>query len=291
MAFLVQALVFARRVLVYGAWSCRRRSKCGQPANTEERPLQRQAWLDTGLVQLEVVVRSMAGELVCEPELVSFETPVSKIVSGICSRVGVRADMVQLCLGGAILNHHAWFGDYVRPPLQADSKLELLYVRVMGAAITATAMSERSIRVLDTLPVVGSKCHLDRDYRFTSLGGFANEPNMFYILTSNDDKITSARNVMWRLDVRRPHATVFLNFRSLQHAMVNGVADWLRRDGWNAPKTMIASTVSTGIPNGPYRGPVYSKAVTDGIVDLMGSGCAEGTYFVFVQIDDDVPST
>lgn len=44
--------------------------------------------------------------------------------------------------------------------------------------------------------------------------------------------------------------------------------------------------MSTGVPNGPYTGPVYSKAFDPGDVKLMGSNTWEGTYFVFLQVGE-----
>jgi len=50
-------------------------------------------------------------------------------------------------------------------------------------------------------------------------------------------------------------------------------------------KVPLESTVSSGFPNGPYRGPVYSKVYAEGgEVELYGSECWEGTYFVFVEL-------
>lgn len=135
--------------------------------------------------------------------------------------------------------------------------------------------------MLDKIPPVGGRCHVDRDYRFTSLGGFSEKPNMMYVLTSNNDKGTAKRHVTWRLDVRVP-AIVYL-FRSQGHMAKTG--NWIQADGWE--QSTIASTVSSGVPNGPYRGPVYSKTVDNEIVDLMGSNCEEGTYFVFVELLQD----
>ena len=42
--------------------------------------------------------------------------------------------------------------------------------------------------------------------------------------------------------------------------------------------------MSTGIPHGPYMGPVFFKTVSPGIVELFGANCGEGTFFVFVEL-------
>lgn len=124
---------------------------------------------------------------------------------------------------------------------------------------------------------------MDRSYVFTDLGDFADMPNTRYILTSNEDRHTPNGTVMWTLDLRVP-ATVFLNFRSMRH--VRQADSWLTVHGWERSK--VKGTVSTGIPNGPYCGPVFFKEVEAGQTDLYGSFCYEGTYFVFVQFYHEV---
>merc|ERR1712232_340386 len=91
---------------------------------------------------------------------------------------------------------------------------------------------------------------------------------------------TPADRVMWKLDVRTP-ATVYLNFRSEGHVMNTGAAEWLSCDGWK--RVLMNSTVSTGTFGKSYEGPVYSKDVDAQVVNLMGSNCGEGVYFVFVE--------
>ena len=105
---------------------------------------------------------------------------------------------------------------------------------------------------------------------------------MLYILTSNEDRRTSHQQVMWILQLSLP-CTVHLNFRSEDH-VANGRADsWLAAKGF-ARNGAMRSTSSSGVPNGPYSGPVYSKACDVGTVELMGSNTWEGTYFVFVEM-------
>ena len=91
---------------------------------------------------------------------------------------------------------------------------------------------------------------------------------------------------MWTLEVKSA-VVVHLNFRSDNHLAATmgrrGREDWLSTDGWerNAERP---STVSTGVPNGPYSGPVFSKAAeANSTVRLMGANTWEGVYFVFVQ--------
>merc|ERR1712054_756610 len=94
---------------------------------------------------------------------------------------------------------------------------------------------------------------------------------------------------MWQLDVREP-VTIFLNFRSQNHVIQGKSQHWLDKDGWVLRQDW-KSTVSSGHPNGPYRGPVYSKHILPTnrryMVNLMGSNYWEGTYFVFVQVDSE----
>merc|ERR1712022_57125 len=122
-------------------------------------------------------------------------------------------------------------------------------------------------------------------YTFTNLGDF-NQSNMLYLMTSNTDKCTAASQVMWTLQCSVP-VTVHINFRSHQHAAASNA--WLQAQGWGL-NLLTRSTVSTGIPNGPYSGPVYSKQCTAGQIDLMGSNCKEGTYLVFVEIPTAAPA-
>jgi len=152
-----------------------------------------------------------------------------------------------------------------------------------GGKVRAVASSGRAITVTE-VPGVGQRCHLDRGYTFTDLGDFT-QPNMLYLMTSNSDKTTPANQVMWSLHTAVP-VTVHINFRSQQHAAA--AKAWLQAQGWGL-NLLTRSTVSTGIPNGPYSGPVYSKQCTAGQVDLMGSNCKEGTYLVFVEIPTSAP--
>merc|ERR1712070_481115 len=153
-----------------------------------------------------------------------------------------------------------------------------------GGKVQAVASSGRPITVT-AVPGVGQRCHLDRGYTFTDLGDFK-QPNMLYLMTSNSDKSTPASQVMWSLHTAVP-VTVHINFRSQQHAAA--AKAWLQAQGWGL-NLLTRSTVSTGIPNGPYSGPVYSKQCTAGQIDLMGSNCKEGTYLVFVELPTAAPA-
>merc|ERR1712070_791650 len=153
-----------------------------------------------------------------------------------------------------------------------------------GGKVQAVASSGRPITVT-SVPGVGQRCHLDRGYTFTDLGDFK-QPNMLYLMTSNSDKSTPASQVMWSLHTAVP-VTVHINFRSQQHAAA--AKAWLQAQGWGL-NLLTRSTVSTGIPNGPYSGPVYSKQCTAGQIDLMGSNCKEGTYLVFVELPTAAPA-
>ena len=70
---------------------------------------------------------------------------------------------------------------------------------------------------------------------------------------------------MWVLECKSA-VVVHLNFRSDAHLAATmpgrgrgGREGWLSADGWER-NTERQSTVSTGVPNGPYSGPVFSKA-------------------------------
>jgi len=150
--------------------------------------------------------------------------------------------------------------------------------------VSAEATSGNAIEVLHRVPPVDSRCHLDRGYTFLSLGSFADRPKMLYIRTSNEDKWTSAKSVMWTLMASVP-TTVYLNFRSIHHVSETGAMKWLKRQGWSVSN--LESTVSSGWPNGPYEGPVFEKDFDPGQIELLGSNCHEGTYFVFVELRDN----
>jgi len=146
-------------------------------------------------------------------------------------------------------------------------------------AVEARATSGRPIEVVD-VPCVGGYCHFDRGYTFTSLGSFQ-KPGMLYVHTSNDDRRTPSSEVMWVVE-SQVRTAVHLNFRSEHHVGSTGVERWLCSRGWRRNPN-LASTVSTGIPNGPYSGPIYSKECEPGIIELMGSNTWEGVYFVFIE--------
>lgn len=143
--------------------------------------------------------------------------------------------------------------------------------------VDASSTSGRRVEVLE-VPGCGAFCHFDRSYTFRSLGSFQ-KPGMLYIKTSNDDRKTRSSQVMWVLETSKD-VIVHLNFRSDEHAARTGT--WIHHNGWFRNNAM-RSTVSTGIPNGPYSGPVYSKSCPPGRINLMGSDTWEGVYFVFVE--------
>jgi len=147
--------------------------------------------------------------------------------------------------------------------------------------VSARATSGRAIEVLEAVPRMGSRCHLDRNYRFVLLGDFAQLPQTVFVETSNEDKRTPVSEVMWILEVTVP-VTVHLNFRSERHVLNTGVLEWIQEKGWS--RSSLVGTVSTGVPDGLYWGPVYSKSFGPGAIPLMGSNCTLGTYFVFVQL-------
>lgn len=241
--------------------------------------LQRARWADLCVDRADLLVRALSGTVMYMDSGAVFDSPISDVVSDILDQTGAYDDEVRLCAGAAILDHRLRLGECVVP--SKGGKVELTFVHVPGPPVSAQAASGRPIRVLETMPALPFTCYIDRGYEFISLGGFADNPNMRYVLAPNSDKATPNTQVMWRLDIRCT-AVVYLNFSGERHVTDTGVADWLEEDGWQT--SSLASTVSTGVPNGPYTGPVYYKAVQRGLLNLMGSNCWEGSYFVFVEL-------
>jgi len=162
---------------------------------------------------------------------------------------------------------------------------ERVCLRAGRKQLRVAARSGRAIG-LEDVPEVGGRCHFDRRYVFESLGAFASLPRTLYVRTSNDDRETAATDVMWSLE-SHVALNVFLNFRSEAHA--KHAAGWLDAAGWRS-RDDLQSTVTSGVPNGPYSGPIYCHAFAPtaegGAVtaELMGSDTWEGTYLVFVQL-------
>lgn len=154
--------------------------------------------------------------------------------------------------------------------------------------VTAASASGREIEVLQRVPPADSRCHFDRAYTFLSLGEFAGNPKMLYVRTSNDDRKTSSREVMWML-ATLSSAVVYLNFRSNSHVTETGACRWLEKEGWSLCE--MEGTISSGFPSGIYQGPVFSKQFPAGEIHLKGSNCWEGTYFVFVEVQGESVAT
>lgn len=280
---MVELLAQARRVALRCSSACIHRFWLALVGWARSRALDggELRWASTGGNEFaNVVVHTVSGDVVLTETSASPGTPISKLVASIAAVTGTPCDLVKLISGSTTLLHEKRLGEVVSPP--ETGPLKLLLVRLPGPAIRAETMSGREIQVLDALPAVGDRCHLDRHYVFTSVGGFGQMENVHYVLTSNNDKITRPQDVMWKLHIRVP-ATVYLNFRGRGHVNDTGAARWLERDGWSLAS--VVSTISTGHPNGPYAGPVYQKVVEPGHVDLMGSNCDEGVYFVFIQLE------
>mmetsp|Transcript_34680 Transcript_34680/g.80957 ORF Transcript_34680/g.80957 Transcript_34680/m.80957 type:complete len:308 (+) Transcript_34680:51-974(+) len=263
---------------------CRGTCWCGPPQKKEEvEPVLSGEWQEAGVSEVDVTVHTLSGDVVVSHPAATPQTKVATLLKRAAQTLDMPEDRIELWAGTVLLKATSRLGDLVVPDASSP-QLEVTLIKFLGPPVEATTTSGSEIEVLDTVPEVGDRCHLDRPYRFRSLGGFATAPNMRYVLTTNEDKRTSASRVMWRLSVRVP-VVVFLNFRGMDH--VAAVADkWLNSGGWTLEPDM-QSTESTGTPNGPYSGPVYSQAFESGsTIDLMGSACWEGTYFVFVQLQD-----
>ena len=114
------------------------------------------------------------------------------------------------------------------------------------------------------------------------MGGFGEIGGMLYVMASNDDRHTSYRQVMWTLESEHT-LDIHLNYRSENHLAAGNAEAWLRAGGWERNQT-IRSAVTSGIPNGPYSGPVFSKRCPPGRTHLQGSQYWEGTYLVFVRM-------
>lgn len=195
------------------------------------------------------------------------------------------APLIGLCASTAC--GHRFHADCIDEHLQMNMTARCPLCRGALRPPLPVSASARSGRPIDVVarPQRGGRCHHDRDYRFVSLGGFASLPHMLYLVTSNDDKRTTPDLVMWTLKTSVP-AIVYLNFRSERHLVDTGAIDWLCKDGWE--RSRMRSSVSTGFPSWLYWGPVFSKTFSAGTIELMGSNCAEGTYFVFVQMQMDI---
>jgi len=258
-----------------------RRDKAGSSQTAE--PLLQASWAGAGVADngVGLVVRAISGDVVLEQRGVKSDLAVDKLLEAVSEQTGDDSQCMQLCSGADILQAGQRLGDKVSPP-ESGRTLELVLLRLPGPPIIVESTSGRPIEVLPEVPEPGCKCHCDRNYRFTALGEFAQKPGMKYILTSNDDKAMASSKVMWKL-ILKVQAVVYLNFRTEWHVTCTG--DWLDRDGWSCQPDM-RGTVSSGVPNGPYQGPVYSKEVDPGVVYLMGSNCGEGTYFVFVEVPE-----
>jgi hypothetical protein len=202
-------------------------------------------------------------------------------IEGQCVRTPCGHIFHEECLGAYLLSHHQ------QQSCQCGSRRPRCPVcrGSLRQPFPVEARSSSGLHIeVTTVPEVGEFCHVDRPYSFRSLGDFQ-RPGMLYVLTSNEDRRTPASEVMWVLDAS-VHVTLHLNFRSDDHVTKTGAEDWLREQGWEL-NTALRSTVSTGIPNGPYTGPVYSRACAPGRIDLMGSNTWEGVYFVFIEVTDD----
>jgi hypothetical protein len=145
--------------------------------------------------------------------------------------------------------------------------------------IEVRAVSGLPIEVT-SVPSPGGRCHFDRAYRFIHLGDF-DRPGMLFLLSSNEDRKTPSTSPMWIIEASVP-CTIHLNFRSERHVAEGKAETWLTRKGFEL-NTDIRSACSSGIPNGPYVGPIYSKDCEPGTIELNGSATWEGVYFVFVQ--------
>lgn len=239
-------------------------------------------WCEAGVDSAPLLIRRLSGQSVLSVGEAAPGTPMASVVDGICAATGAFPDEVRLVAGASVVDHEALLGDCILPP--AAGPVEMSYIFVPGPPVTAETTSGSYIEVLEGLPPAPRlRCHNDRGYSFMSLGSFAQMPNVRYVLTPNGDKSTPCNEVMWTLNIRVP-AKVHLNFRSIRHVTQTSASEWLAQDGWTVSD--LQSTVSSGTPNGPYSGPVYSKHVNREIVELMGSDCWEGVYFVFVELEE-----
>lgn len=263
-------------------WSAKvlwRSSLCGAEADKESVV----QWQKSGLTEVPIIVRDIAGEVVWQAPAVLADTRVSSLLTPVHDaapeKAGFQRDRPQLLAGGRTLPPGLRLTECTAPP-DSDAPLELTVIILPGPALAAKSTSGRPIKVVHGPLEPGAYCHSDRNYRFTNLGGFTRS-SMWYLLTSNDDKMTPGERVMWTVEARQP-VRVHLNFRSPRHATHTAASRWLGKDGW--VRSTVRSTVSTGVPNGPYTGPVFSQEFEPGNICLMGSECPEGVYFVFIEV-------
>ena len=219
-------------------------------------------------------VKASSGDAACEPcEPREDDCPIClAALSASCVRTPCSHYFHQACLDQYFLVA-CEPGTKARCPLCRSSVHAPLPVE-------AEATSGRAIEVV-AVPPPGARCHFDRPYYFESLGGFS-RPGMLFVMASNEDRKTPASRTMWAIVTQHP-TTVHLNFRSEQHVHNGGSQSWLAAHGWRLDTT-IESTVSSGVPNGPYSGPVFTKSFPAGRILLRGSDNWEGTYFVFLEL-------
>jgi hypothetical protein len=184
--------------------------------------------------------------------------------------------------------HAACLEHYFNTSRQPGQRSRCPYCRCSVHAplpVEVRATSGRPIEAI-AVPARGGRCHFDRTYCFLSLGDFA-RPGMLYLLSCNEDRKTPATEVMWVLELSVP-CTIHLNYRSSQHVAMGQQEAWLAASGF-APNGGMRSPSSTGVPNGPYSGPTFSRVCQPGTVHLMGSACWEGAYFAFIELQTSRP--
>jgi len=114
-----------------------------------------------------------------------------------------------------------------------------------ASQVLVRASSRRPLEVVP-LPTQGGRCHLDRPYRFLTLGGFARLPGpVYFLLSCNEDRHSAPEASMWHIALPS-RATIHLNFRSERHVHGSGVAAWLAGERWTR-NPAVASAVSSGV--------------------------------------------
>jgi len=145
--------------------------------------------------------------------------------------------------------------------------------------------------------IVGSKVFLDRDYKFTDLGGFKDS---LFIQTSNNDKDMEHDRVVMKVNI--PEPLVFFVVTQDTCPALSGIpwlmdGTWVERteldgpkyDGvhvtpwkeWKSGLSLPPSTIPAEGPFGPGR--VFSRTFAAGTVSMPGNGGGDGSYLLFIE--------
>jgi len=138
-------------------------------------------------------------------------------------------------------------------------------------------------------PVEGESVFYDRQYTFTSLGGFA---GLTYIKASNDDKHIRHSHVQMKLRLDQPTSA---------YVCAIGELPWLQREGWT--QTMFEGPTYRGVRQTRHTdwsgelieetygpGVCWEKTFPAGTVELRGNNGGDGSFLIFVSNPEHGPA-